>query len=214
MRLKTMRLWALGLMAVLLLTACNMPITPTPHPTPTQPPAPTADVPAASGGACLTGTWQISNLSEYLNMALPQMIEGATVKVGEVSGNLTYTFNEDSTTVGKAQDFKIQAQVTTNGVSLPGQISVNGSSTGSYQVDDNQGILTLTGVKPGDLTVNATVAGIPVVKDQAIGNLLDFGSSESGSGSTNYQCIGNTLKISIDVPNVGPRVVILQRVNP
>ncbi len=214
MNFSKMRLAALGLMVTLILSACNMPITPTPHPTSTPTPAPQpteAAAPSEMGAACVVGTWQVNNLAEYLQAALPQMIEGATVSVGEVSGNLTYTFNAEGTTVGKAEDFKIKATVTTNGLSLPGQIVVNGSSTGKYQADDGQGLLSLTSVSPGDLTVSATVAGVPVVSKSSITDLFMLGSNETGYGSVNYQCIGNTLKISVEFPNTGPRIIVFNR---
>lgn len=216
MNLTKKRFRALGLLLTLLLAACNMPLTPTPHPSPTptltpEPPkAPTAS--AAAGAACVAGTWQINNLSDLLQTILPQMIEGAQVQVGEITGSLTYTFNPDGTSTGEARDFKIKATVTTSGISLPGQIVVNGTSKGKYQVDENQGLLTLTDVSPGDLAVTASVAGIPVVNNTLITNLLTFGSSDTGNGSVNFQCVGNDLKISVDLPKTGSRVIELSRV--
>jgi hypothetical protein len=217
MKLTRVRLLALGLMVALLLSACNMPITPTPHPTPipTQTPQPPEEAsPSAVGSACPVGTWQVNNIAEYLNAALPQMIEGATVNVRDVSGNLSYTFNADGTTNGKAEDFQIKATVTTNGLSLPGQIVVSGSSTGKYQADENQGLLTLTQVSPGDLKVTASVAGVPVVNQSSVTDLFMLGADQTGTGSANFQCIGNTLKISMQFSNTGPRIIVLQRGNP
>jgi hypothetical protein len=213
MKSMNVRLPALGLLMLFLLAACNLPVTPTPVPTPTAIPQPTQPqpTPAGIGAACVVGTWQIDNLSEYLQTALPQMIDGADVQVEETSGKLTYTFNADGTTLGKADNFNIKATVTSNGIKLPGQISVNGSSQGKYQVDDSQGIITLTDVSPGDLAVSATVAGITAVKNTPITNLFLLGSQETGYGSVNYDCVGNTLKVTVNFKNEGPRVVVLQR---
>lgn len=216
MNQKSMRLAALSLLVVLLLSACNLPITPTPAPTPTSTQVPEATQPANDliGASCVAGTWEINNLPDYLQAILPQIVEGAEIEVTDVSGTLLYTFNSDGTSAGTAKDFKIKANVKTNGISLPGQIVVNGTSTGKYQVDDSQGLLSLTGVSAGDLTVSASVAGIPVVSKKPLTDLFMLGSDQSGYGSVNYQCIGDSMKVAVEFPQVGTRIVELQRVVP
>ena len=216
MNSKKVRLPALGMLLVLLLTACNMPITPTPLPLPTQTPQPTleANAPTGTGAACLVGAWQINDLNQYMQSALPQMIEGAQVEIQDVSGVLTYSFNADGTTLGLAQDFTIDAKVTTNGITLPGEIIVNGSTQGLYMVDESQTVLTLSSVTPGDMTVSVNVSGIPVVSNTPVNDLLMFGNGQSGSGSTNFDCNGNTLSIAVEVPEMGIQSLILNRVQP
>lgn len=213
MKLANLRRLALGLLLILLLPACNLPITPTPLPLPTAiPPVQTEPpAPAVIGAACVPGTWQINNLPEYLQLFLPQVVEGAAVTVEEISGNLTYTFRADGTSTGRADNFNIKAQVETNGLKLPGQILVAGTSNGSYQVDDTQGILTLNELNAGDLKVTASVAGMTVVRDMPVNNLMTIG----GTGGTwvAYQCIGNTMQVTVEFPNTGERVVTLQRIS-
>lgn len=213
MKMTNVRITALILLVALLLTGCNMPITPTPYPTPTPQPPPTEAAPNTIGAACLVGSWQINNLQNYLQAIIPLMVEGATIEIEETSGSLTYTFNADGSTLGAANDFKVKAKVGINGVTLPGEIIVNGESQGNYTADDTQGILTLSNIGTGTLALNAKVAGLPVVNDTPIGDLFMPGSDASGSGSTNYQCIGNTLQISVTINNLGDRIVTLQRVS-
>lgn len=214
MNMTKLRLAALSLLLVTVLAACNLPVTPTPLPEPTALPAPTQDAsePAAIGSACVVGTWQVSNLAEYVGAALPQMVEGAQISLGEMSGGLTYTFNPDGTTLGQANDFSIKATVEMNGLKLPGQIQVNGSSQGKYSVDEGQGLLTLTEITAGDLSVSANVAGIPVVQQTAVTELFMLGSGQDANGSTSFQCIGDAMQISVDVPNLGQQLVQLSRV--
>lgn len=211
MKMMNVRLAALTLLVTLLLAACNMPITPTPFPTSTPEPPPVEEAPNTIGAACLVGTWQVNNLQNYLQAVLPQMIEGAAIEIEETSGSLTYTFNADGSTTGAANDFIVKAKVGTNGVTLPGEITVNGASQGSFTADDAQGILTLTNVGAGSLTLSAKVAGIPVVSETPIGDLFMLGSNDTGSGSTNFQCIGSTLQVTVNLPNLGNQIVMLER---
>jgi hypothetical protein len=209
MKRTKMRLTALGLFITILLAACNMPITPTPPPPPTSTPQPVEPEPAVSDAACIVGTWQVNNLASYLQAALPSLIKDATVEVGEVTGSLSYTFNENGSSSGTANDFKIKVKASMNGLALPGEITVNGTSTGTYQIDDSQGTLTLMNVNPGDLVASANVAGVSVVDKMPVAELFMFGSGEAGSAD--YTCSGNNLKISTNIENLGPRVIDFQR---
>ena len=109
MNMKTMRRAILSFMMVAALAACNLPVTPTPLVEPTTTPAPTAEPQAAPeplGAACVVGTWQITNLADYLSEALPQMVEGASLTPGEVSGSLTVRPRiEVSTRFGRSLPF-------------------------------------------------------------------------------------------------------------
>jgi hypothetical protein len=214
MNSKTMRLPALGVLMILLLAACNMPITATPLPAPTLTVEPPAVDPNLAGAACLVGSWQMNDFNQYLQTALPQVTEGVEVQIEEVSGSLTYTFNTDGTTLGSAQDFRVNAQVTTNGLTLPGEITLNGSTQGQYAVDESQSLLTVSSVTPGDLTLSANVSGIPIVSDTPVNDLLMFGADQSGSSSTEFDCTGNTLSLRVNVPDLGTRTLVLNRVQP
>ncbi len=214
MRLTKLRLVALGALLVMVLSACNMPITPTPLPllTETQQPTPAEVFQDGEGASCLVGTWQFSDVQQYIDAALPQMIEDAQVEIKGVSGGLTYTFNADGTTLGQAQDFRIQADVTTRGLTLPGEIILNGSTQGQYTVDDANSVLNVSSLTPGDLTVSANVSGIPVVNETPMGDLLMLGAGQSGSGATSFSCSGNTLSFVISSPELGTRTLVLNRV--
>ena len=214
MNSKKMRLPAFGVLMILLLAACNMPITATPLPAPTLTVEPPAGDPNLTGSTCLVGAWQMNDFNQYLQTALPQVTEGVEVQIEEVSGSLTYTFNADGTTLGSAQDFRVNAQVTTNGMTLPGEIILNGSTQGQYSVDEAQSLLTVSSVTPGNLTLSANVSGIPIVSDTPVNDLLMFGADQSGSGSTEFDCSGNTLSIRVNVPDLGVRTLVLNRIQP
>lgn len=210
MNSKIVRLPALGLLVALLLAACNMPITPTQLPEPTATIAPTLESGSATtGAACLVGTWQIADLNQYMQSVLPQMIEGAQAQIKDVSGVLTYSFNADGTTLGLAQDFVVNADVTTSGFTVPGEITLNGATNGQYVVDDSGTVITLNSVSPGSLVVSANVSGIPVVQGAPMNDLLTFNGGQSASGSTAFTCEGNTLTLAVDVPNTGIQSLVL-----
>lgn len=215
MNWKLLRRVALGVGMVLLLAACNLPINPTQTPEPTPTSVPPLELGSAStGAACLVGTWQIDDLNQYMQAVLPQMIEGAQAQIKDVSGVLTYSFNADGTTIGLAQDFMVTADVTTSGFTVPGEITLNGATSGQYLVDESQTLVTLSSVAPGSLVVSASVSGIPVVQDAPMNDLLSFNSGQSASGSTTFLCDGNTLTLAIDVPNTGIQSLVLTRVQP
>jgi len=47
-----------------------------------------------------------------------------------------------------------------------------------------------------------------------VNDLLMFGTDQSGSGSTEFDCTGNTLSIRVNVPDLGMRTLVLNRVQP
>ncbi len=217
MNLTKLRLAATGLLAAIVLTACNMPITPTPYPAAVTAEAPAIEEstpePAAMGATCLVGTWQVVDLKSYIQSMLPVMVEGAELSVEEVAGKLTYTFNADGSSVGTADAFTMKVGVKMNGLSLPGKVEVNGSSQGQYEVDEAQSLLKMKNLNAGDLRVSANVAGVPVVSQTPVLNLFSFnGQQEAQAAAVNFQCIGNQLQMTVDVQNMGPRVVTLERV--
>ncbi len=216
MKLTKMRLALTGLVAVMLLSACNLPVTPTPFPTAAPSEAPTSEPstpePGAIGAACVVGTWQVVDLQSYIQDMLPVMVEGAELQVKDVSGNLTYTFNADGSSVGRADAFTLNVGVDVNGLSLPGKVVVNGSSQGQYEVDGDQNLLTMRGLSAGDLTVSANVAGVPVVNQTPVLNLLSFNGGTEGEAAVNFQCIGDALQVTVNLQNLGERVVTLERV--
>ncbi len=187
---------------------------PTSTPVPTHTPAPT-DTPepvAASGDACVLGTWELSDMSVYMSSIIPATSEAEFTFAGQ-EGYVRYTFSADGTVSFEANNFVVRFAIGVSGVSLDLAVSIDGSGTAVYSAD--AGAITISNSDTDSLTFSATLGGEEMFSGTSgeLGSL--FGVSEDAASATLlYQCAGDTLTYTppVDIDNVQP--VVLTRVGP
>jgi hypothetical protein len=198
------------LLVALLLSACGLivqppPATPTPLPTATFTPTP-------QPAECPLGTWEAQDFSSVLQIILTNALSQAST-VSEVSstGSLRFTLNQDGTLIGAADRFKVQTKVNLSFLPLNVEVDMNGTASADYSLDKANQTISYSNFDPGDLTINTSANGISM--DQQIDlNGLMLGA-ENGTTTTQYQCQGDTLLISLPIEQAQGQVIVLKRTN-
>lgn len=160
--------------------------------------------------SCITGEWQVGDMSSYIASVLPiEMHLTGELQFKGTSGTMHYTFADDGQVTLKADSYTFHFVVAVSEIpDLPLEITLNGSSSGSYTADDN--FLNLSAEAPADLKVTVKVAGEAMMENARVANLVPMGGP--GDQSYPYLCEGNTLRILSPVPTALP--ITLTRVIP
>ncbi|HZW04188.1 MAG TPA: hypothetical protein VFF68_09690 [Anaerolineaceae bacterium] len=207
----------IGMMAILILSACSS--LPTNQPTPTLPPLPTAEggegtIPA-TGASCLVGGWALDNRqieTGWIESRIRRMTD-QQINIREIDGSLVVQFLPDGQMIGYAQDFDLQANLQTRGVRIPVQVGVDGSVQAAYQADEAGQVLTLEGPVTGweDVNLSARALIFPVFTGTA-DELVQQDVDTNGSVDVEFECAGDTLQLTVDEPDLGRKTFSLQRV--
>jgi hypothetical protein len=200
---------------ILSLAACNLPSREGVA-TPTLPPLPTPDVVAIpeTGTSCVVGGWNLdfAQIGEAWIESRVQQVSGQQVDLTDSSGSLAVQFTPDGRVIGYANDFNASGTLNYRGANLPVAVDVNGSAEGTYQVDDGQGQLTLSGPFAGleDVEITGRVLVVPVFRS----NLDTLANPILGSLDTisvPFACDGDRLVLTIEEPTLGQRTLELTR---
>ena len=169
------------LTAVLMLSACGSassasPSTSSSTEAPTAPAATSASATSApaAAGSCLVGTWQLTDLSAYMNSIEQNTASSSggdfTLTSQKFSGAASWTFNADNTAEFSAdnfeQDFTMSTTVGGQSMDIPISLKINGKSTAAYSVDGDQ--ISFSNQEQSGLTINADVMGASTPLDTSL----------------------------------------------
>lgn len=223
------RVMAMGLLLALVLTACaGTAATPAPAPTsapapttqptattvptavptntpvPTPTTAPTATPLPATGSACLVGTWQLSDMSVYMQSIMAK--SGSAVSLVEQTGGLVYTFAADGTAHAEAQDFTMKMTMTVEKLTFDLNVTISGAADSQYTATDDQ--ITFSNGEVKGLKVSATMNGTELFSSTPDELAAMFGVSPDPKYNVfGYQCSGDTLVYTPPVEDVQPVVM-------
>jgi hypothetical protein len=203
------------LISAFVLDACNLGFKaalPTQQPTATSTPLPAASNPSP-GADCLVGTWQMQDFNHYVQTLLNQALSQFG-NVGEVSssGAVRYSFGPDGNLTVVADQLELKTKISVSIFPVSANILVSGSASADYLADESSGKMTISNFNPGDLTITADANGKPF--DQQIDpSILLFSTSHSPT-AIQYQCSENSLQLTIPIPQLPARIVVLKRIAP
>ncbi len=172
-----------------------------PESTPAAPPAQ-----AASGAECIVGTWELTDLSEYMKSVVPDT--GGTLTYQGTSGSARYIFGAD----GKAQIQADNLQVSYKmgaGINLDFQVGLNGSGTADYTVAEGN-LLSTTNVNVDGLALTLTMGGVPFGDSSSLGSMIPFFGETSSAMP--FTCTSTTLTYTPAAQGAQP--VTFTRVTP
>jgi hypothetical protein len=164
-------------------------------------------------GACLIGTWQVSNYPEYIgslsNASPAGSAGGFTINDHGSTGTIQMAFNADNTATFTANQFteSLSMVTTANNTTLeiPIEIKENGTSTSDYSVNGDQ--ISFSNQVQGDFTYDISILGRPSALDGSL-----FGSSGSVT-VYQYQCPdANTLSLKVIAVNRDLAPLLFSRV--
>lgn len=192
----------------LLLTACNLPA-PQSTSTPAEATTDSSGSPTEASteastqgsivpGACLVGTWNLTDFAPYMDSIKQNLSASSnndvTFTSGDFSGSATFVFNADGTTSLKmdnfTQSFTMSVMVSETNLEIPITLTVNGNSSAEYSVEGDQ--ITFSNQNPGDMQVTVDTNGTASTMDQSL-----FG--DPGSQKLyQYSCTdANTLSLKV-----------------
>lgn len=190
----------------------SVPVAPTATPLPTAVPtattAPTATpVPPATGNACLVGTWELSDMSQYMQSVMAT--SGSAVSLVGQSGRITYVFGADGSAKVTAQDFTMKMAMTVEKLTFELDVVMSGGATSTYAATADK--VTFADGELQDLKVSATMNGTELFKSTPAELAAMFGVSPDAKYSTfGYQCSADTLVYTPPIDNAQP--VVMKRV--
>lgn len=159
---------------------------------------------AASGAACIVGTWELADLSEYMKSVVPDT--GGTLTYQGMSGTARYIFGAD----GKAQ---IEAENLTvsylmgGDINLDFQVGFNGTGTADYTVAEGN-LLSTTNVNVDALALTLTMGGVPFGDSSTLGSMIPFFGETTTA--TPFTCTSTTL--SYTPAAEGAQAVVFTRI--
>ena len=217
----------------LIITACSSGATPTPTPAapaaapttaptsapvPTATPAPTAttaptDTPApqaASGDACLIGTWEMTDMSDYFTSIMAKT--NTPFKLADKKGSVRITFGADGKAAMAADQWQVTLSGTVQGVVLKVVVSINGAATADYTAAD--GKIVFSNRRSDNMIMSSTVNGQELFSGTSdeLASLFGVSGSNNAYNTFPFECGSDTLKYTPPIKNASP--VILTRVNP
>ena len=180
---------------------------PTPTTAPTATSAPTATPLPASGGACLVGTWELVDLSVYMQSVFAQ--SGGAVTFAGQTGRIVYTFGADGTAHVDAQDFTMQMAMAVEKLTFDINVIISGAADSQYTATDDQ--ITFSNGELKGLKISATMNGTELFSNTPAELAAMFGASPDPKYNTfGYQCDATTLTYTPPVENAQP--VVMKRV--
>ena len=192
-------------------TAPTVAPTDTPAPTPTTAPtatsAPTAAPLPASGGACLVGTWELSDMSTYMESVMAK--SGSAVTLVGQTGGFVYTFGADGNAHVEAQDFTMKMSMDVQKLKFDINITISGAADSQYTATADK--VTYSNGETKNLKVSATMNGTELFSTTPDELAAMFGVSPDPKYNTfGYQCQGDTLVYTPPITDAQP--ITLKRV--
>jgi hypothetical protein len=177
---------------------------------PTSTPSATDTPAAVSGGACLIGTWEFSDMSDYMTSIMSKT--GGTVKFVGQEGKVLYIFGADGKSKVDAQNSTLKLSSTVQGMALNIDVTMNGSATADYTAT-NDGKVTFSNPKTDGLTLSAKMNDQELFSGTSNDLAAMFGVSADAKYDTfTYECDATTLRYTPPVEGAAP--VVLKRVSP
>jgi hypothetical protein len=160
-------------------------------PIPTSAPA----LPTANPAACLIGTWQATNIQDYVIAAIsPEMMQEYRPEYKNTTGQAYVSFFENGLVTIQAYklvlEFEIQAGIFRVGL----LITLDGLSSGQYQADGSQ--LTTNSMTTTGLTASARALEQDVMPPEQIVAALPL--VQPPFNNATYQCDGQTLSLRLN----------------
>jgi len=186
------------------------PTIPTPAPTiPTAVPSATVET---SETSCLVGVWEAHDVQQFVASILPASItELGTPEFKSTAGSLRYTFTQDGQASAEAGQYAIHYAVSRGILSVPLDVLLDGKITGSYSTIAPDGLI-FTATSASQITISASLAGVPVL-NSSLGDLVPlFGGLSGGSAQGTYACSGSTFDYT--PPISGAKPLVFSRTNP
>lgn len=166
------------LIIALTLSACNLPNATSTSSTEasnnsyTGSTAATATDAPAIPGACLIGTWSLTDFGPYMDSIKQNLSSKSnnnfTFTNGTFSGSATFIFKPDNTASIKMDNFTqnltMSMKVSDNTIDVPMTLTVNGSSSSSYSIDGDK--ISFTNQDPGDMKITIDTNGTVSTMDQ------------------------------------------------
>lgn len=193
-------------------TATTAP-SPTPKPTDTPVPTDTPEPAAASGDACVVGTWELSDMGEYMASIMAAAGASAEFQFSGQEGYLRYAFGPDGTATIDANDFVVNFAISMQDLTFDMAVSIDGTGTAAYEAGG--GAMLFSDPNVDDLTFSATMAGTELFSGTSNELASLFGVSADGTSTAfTYECSGDTFTYvpPVGIPGVQP--VVLTRVSP
>lgn len=180
--------------------------TPTAEPTiPTPAPAvPTAVPSATAETSCLVGVWEAHDVQQFVASILPASItELGTPEFKSTAGSLRYTFTQDGQASAEAGQYAIHYAISRGILSVPLDVLLDGKITGSYSTIAPDGLI-FTAASASQITITASLAGVPVL-NSSLGDLVPlFGGPSGGSAQGTYACSGSTFDYTPPISGAKP----------
>lgn len=139
--------------------------------------------PASS--ACLVGTWQITNLQDYVLAAIPpEMIQEYQPTYKSTSGQAYVKFSNDGTVTIQTSQLEIRFDVKAGAFSVELTVRVDGTANGLYQADASQ--LSTSDMNTSGMTASAKVLGQSVLDETQIISAIPL--VQPPFNTATYQC--------------------------
>jgi hypothetical protein len=161
---------------------------------------------AASGAECIVGTWQLSDLAEYMKSVVPDT--GGTLTYQGMSGSARYIFGGDGKAQVEADNLQVSYKMGA-GINLDFQVGFNGHGTADYTVTEGN-LLSTSNVNVDGLALTITMGGVPVGDSSTLGSIVPFFGESSAAMP--FICTATTL--SYTPPTEGAHAVVFTRVSP
>lgn len=142
--------------------------------TATEAPTATNNAPSTAGGACLIGSWKLTDFAPYMDSVKQNITENTSNDVtftsGTLSGTATFVFNPDHTSSLTADDFSqsftMTMSVTDSPVEIPISLLINGTSTADYAVEGDT--ITFTNQNGNDMSIAVDTMGSVTTLDESM----------------------------------------------
>lgn len=177
----------------------NTPVPPTNTPVPTDTPAP---IVAAGGGDCVVGSWQVTNMQDYMESLMGSALDDSLGNFTFVSqtGEALINFGADGRATMNADNFALHFTIDVSGVSLDMAVTLNGTSSSDFVVD-SPGQITFSNGDTSDMSLSVTIGGNETTSSSDLTSF--FGEPDTTSTFT-YECQGSTMLYTPPVENAIP----------
>ncbi len=174
---------------------------------PTEPQSQAPSEAAGTSAACLVGTWELADLSEFMASVLPPQSEG-TLTYNGTTGTAYYMFNSDGTAGVQADDLKVDYQLG-GGLNLDIQVGLNGTGTADYTGAQGN-LLSTTNVNIDNLSMTLTMGGMPAGDSTTLGSMVPF----FGETATAKPFTCTTTTLTYTPVTEGAQAVVFTRITP
>ena len=175
-------------------------------PTP-QPSTPTE----ASDQDCLNGTWEITNLSDYILAAIPSdLAESYNLKYKGSTGKATFTFTPNGSITLRADQIEILFDAKVSIITLPLKVQIDGTASGDYTLEGD--VLTTANINTAELDASAKAAGQDVIDPAQVINAIPL--VKAPYNTAEITCTGDNLHLKLQAypDNIPP--LAFRRVKP